>query len=416
MQDAPRRPHMIVLVAMTAVGPMTLNIIGPAMPGLQTLFDVSYQAAQSMVYMYLFAFATAQLFYGPLSDRYGRRRMTLIGYAIFIVGSVFTVMATSIETLAAGRALQAIGGCAGMALARASIRDVYDRERSASMIGYVTMAMVVAPMLASPIGGWLFEHHGLTIVLIIPLVAGVATFVLCLFGLHETLQTPSTRPVRLTGIVLANLRILGNRAYRAYALPAAFSATAYYTFVSCSPFVSETLMGVSPSGYGQWFLALSIAYMFANGFSGRYSARIGGDRMIWLGFTSAALGLAVLTWLAAIDELTAAAMFLLMGFVSIGNGFSTPNGMAGAISADPSQAGAASGMTGFLQMTLGALAGIGCGYALNETRVALALAVAMLAATLLAIYLFAAAKASGAMTTSGAASSGAASSVSTHSQ
>lgn len=384
---------MFVLVAMTALGPMTLNIIGPAMPGLQRIFGVSYQAAQSMVYMYLFAFATAQLFYGPLADRYGRRRMTLIGLVIFIVGSLLTIWAGTIETLAAGRGLQAIGGCAGLALARASIRDVYDREKSASMIGYVTMAMVVAPMLASPIGGWLFQHYGLSVVLYIPLAGGVATLALCGVGLHETLTVRRTEPVRLTQIALANLRILKNSAYRGYALPAAFSATAYYTFVACSPFVSETLMGVSPSGYGQWFLALSIAYMFGNGFVGRYSARIGGDRMIWIGFFLAAIGLAVMTWLAAIDGLTAASMFLLMAFVSIGNGFSTPNGIAGAISADPSQAGAASGMAGFLQMTIGALGGLVCGYGLNELRDPLVLAIAMLAATSMAIYLFAAAKA-----------------------
>ncbi len=381
---------MLVLVAMTALGPMTLNIIGPAMPGLQRIFGVSYQAAQSMVYMYLFAFATAQLFYGPLADRYGRRRMTLIGLAIFIVGSLLTIWAGTIETLAAGRALQAIGGCAGMALARASIRDVYDRDQSASMLGYVTMAMVLAPMLASPIGGWLFQHYGLSIVLYIPLVGGAATLALCAVGLHETLTEGRTEPVRLTQIALANLRILKNPTYRGYAIPAAFSATAYYIFVACSPFVSETLMGVSPTGYGQWFLALSIAYMFGNGFVGRYSGRVGGDRMIWIGFVLAAIGLAAMTWLSALDGLTAASMFLLLAFVSTGNGLSAPNGIAGAISADPSQAGAASGMTGFLQMTVGALGGLVCGYALNELRDPLVLAVAMLAATSMAIYLFAA--------------------------
>ena len=132
--------------------------------------------------------------------------------------------------------------------------------------------------------------------------------------------------------------------------------------------------------------------MAGNGFSGRFSARIGGDRMIWMGFLSAVFGLAVLTGLAAYDILTAAAMFLLMGFVSAGNGFSTPNAMAGAISADPRQAGAASGMVGFLQMTLGALGGLACGAVLNETRIALPIAVFMLAATCVAIYLFAAAK------------------------
>lgn len=397
---------MLVLVAMTALGPMTLNIIGPVLPGLQRLFDVSYQAAQSMVYMYLFAFATAQLFYGPLSDRYGRRRMTLIGIWLFLAGSVLTLLAASIEVLAAGRALQAIGGCAGMALARAAIRDVYDRDGAASMIGYVTMAMVTAPMLASPAGGWIFETYGLDMVLVIPLVGGVLTLALCWFGLHETLRTPTTGRVNLIGVARANFRILRNASYRAYAIPAAFSATAYYIFVACSPFVSETLLGVSPTEYGTWFLALSIAYMFGNGFSGRYSRRIGGDRMIWIGFLAAALGLALMTWLAWIDDLTAAGLFLLMGFVSIGNGFSTPNGVAGAISADPAQAGAASGMTGFLQMTMGALGGIVCGVVLDATRDALVLTAAMLLATVIAIYAFAAASGSrGSSTASGSSHS-----------
>lgn len=383
---------MAVLVAMTALGPMTLNIIGPTMPGLQDLFGVSYQAAQSMVYMYLFAFATAQLFYGPLSDRYGRRPMTLIGLSLFIVGSVLTLAAATIETLALGRALQAIGGCAGMALARAAIRDVYDRERSASMIGYVTMAMVVAPMLAAPLGGWLFQTYGLDSVLLIPLVGGVATLALCAVGLRETLAVRSQKPVRLGQIVLANARILKLGSFRDYAMTGAFSATAYFTFVACSPFVSERLMGVSPAGYGQWFLALSIAYMFANGFSGRFSGRIGGDRMIWLGLISAELGLAVVAWLAFDDVLTPASLFLLMCFVSMGNGFATPNAMAGAISADPTQAGAASGMMGFLQMTMGALAGLACGFFLDAYEDPFVLAAAMLIASTVAIYRFATAR------------------------
>ena len=386
---------MFVLIAMTALGPMTLNIIGPAMPGLQAVYGVSYQAAQSMVYMYLFAFAVAQLFYGPLSDRYGRRPMVLIGLVIFLAGSLLTLIADTIEVLAAGRALQAIGGCAGMALARAAIRDVHDRAGSASMIGYVTSAMVIAPMLASPVGGWLFEHHGLFAVLAIPLVAGIATFSLCLVGLHETLVTRGTNPVRIGGIIVANFRILSNANYRAYALPAAFSATAYYIFVACSPYASETLMHVSPTEYGLWFLSLSIAYMIGNWLTGRFSRRIGSDRMIWTGYFLALFGLAIMAWLAGIAALGPAAMFLLMGFVSAGNGLSTANSIAGAISADPAQAGAASGMTGFLQMIMGAIGGILISFALEATKLPFTLTLGMLASTLMAIYLFAAAKASG---------------------
>jgi DHA1 family bicyclomycin/chloramphenicol resistance-like MFS transporter len=137
------------------------------------------------------------------------------------------LIAHIIKVLAAGRALQAIGGYAVMALARAAIRDVHDRAGSASMIGYVTSAMVIAHMLASPVGGWLFEHHGLFAVLTIPLVAGIAAFSLCPVGLHKTLVTRGTMPVHIGGITLANFRVLSNANYRACALSAAFSATAY---------------------------------------------------------------------------------------------------------------------------------------------------------------------------------------------
>lgn len=386
---------MLVLVAMTALGPMTLNIIGPTMPGLQALYGVSYQAAQSMVYMYLFAFAVAQLFYGPLSDRYGRRPMTLIGLSIFLVGSLLTLIAGTIEVLAAGRALQALGGCAGMALARAAIRDVHDRAGSASMIGYVTSAMVIAPMLASPVGGWLFENYGLRSVLAIPMAAGVATLVLCLFGLHETLAAKSTTPIRIRGIVAANFRILRHQGYRAYAIPAAFSATAYYIFVACSPFVSEVLMGVPPSEYGLWFLALSVTYMIGNWITGRFGRQIGSIRMIWAGYFLALFGIVIMSILAGYTTLTAAAMFSLMGFLSAGNGLSTANSVAGALSADPTQAGAASGMTGFLQMTMGAIGGILVSVVLEATRMPLTLALGMMIPTLIAIYVFASAKAAG---------------------
>ena len=321
----------------------------------------------------------------------------LIGLVIFLAGSLLTLIAHTIEVLAAGRALQAISGCAGMALARAPIRDVHERAGSVSIIGYVTSAMVIAPMLASPVGGWLFEHHGLFAVLTIPLVAGIVTFSLCLVGLDETLVTRGTMPVLIGGIILANFPILSNANYRAYALPAAFSATAYYIFVSCSPYISETLMHVSPTEYGLLFLSLSTAYMIENWLTGRFSRRIGSDRVIWIEYFLALFGLAIMAWLAGIATLGPTAMFLLMGFVSAGNGLSTANSIAGAISADPAQAGAPSGMTGILQMIMSTFGGILISFALEATKLPFTLTLGMLASMLMTIYLFAAAKASGSL-------------------
>ena len=371
---------------------MSMSMVFVGLSAIAYDFDVTLRAASWVVIAQALTISALMLPMGRMADIIGRKRVHLIGLSLFILGSVLTLAAATIETLALGRALQAIGGCAGMALARAAIRDVYDRERSAAMIGYVTMAMVTAPMLAAPLGGWLFQTYGLDSVLLIPLVGGVATLALCAVGLRETLAVRSQKPVRLGQIVLANARILKLASFRDYAMTGAFSATAYFTFVACSPFVSERLMGVSPAGYGQWFLALSIAYMFANGFAGRFSGRIGGDRVIWMGLIFAQIGLAAIAWLAYDDALAPASLFLLMCFVSIGNGLTTPNAIAGAISADPTQAGAASGMTGFLQMTLGALAGLVCGFFLDAYEDPFVLAAAMLIASTVAIYRFATAR------------------------
>lgn len=154
-------------------------------------------------------------------------------------------------------------------------------------------------------------------------------------------------------------------------------------------------MHLSPTEYGIWFISHSIAYMIVNWLTGRFSRRIGSARMIWTGYYLALFGLAIMAWLAGIAALGPAVMFLLMGFVSAGNGLSTANSISGAISADPAQADAASGMTGFLQMIMGAFRGILISFALEASKLPFTLTLGMLASALMAIYLFAAAEASG---------------------
>ena len=148
---------MALLAGVTALAPFSLQIFLPALPAIQASFAVSTGVAQLALSLSILANAFANLAYGPLSDRFGRRPVLLVGLVAFIAGSLGCALAPTIDLLVVGRIVQSIGGAAGMVLARAIVRDRYDRDRSASIIAYLTMAMVVAPMLAPTVGAILID-------------------------------------------------------------------------------------------------------------------------------------------------------------------------------------------------------------------------------------------------------------------
>ena len=149
-----------MLVMLGMVGPLALQIFLPSMPGLVDEFNTTPAAVQLTISLYVGAFAFAQLAYGPISDRFGRRRVILVGLAIYVTAPVVCATAENIETLAAGRALQAIGGCAGLMFARVIARDLYDRNRAAGVIGFVTMTTALIGSATPILGGWIDVSFG----------------------------------------------------------------------------------------------------------------------------------------------------------------------------------------------------------------------------------------------------------------
>jgi DHA1 family bicyclomycin/chloramphenicol resistance-like MFS transporter len=123
MPQAPLRPPIIILIAISAIGPAALNIFIPSMPGLVAAFDTDYATVQLTLTLYLFGLAIAQLVFGPLADRFGRRPVLLAGLGLYCLGSLLAALAPTIEALIAARVLQAIGGCVGLVVARAVVRD-----------------------------------------------------------------------------------------------------------------------------------------------------------------------------------------------------------------------------------------------------------------------------------------------------
>ncbi len=378
-----RAPHIALLVAVTALGPLALNLFMPSMPGIADTFAVGYDTVQLSLTLYLVGFAASQLVYGPLSDRFGRRPVLLSGLVLFVVSSLVCAVASDIAWLILGRLGQGVGSCAGMVLARAIIRDVHGRERSASMIAYVTMAMVVAPMLAPVIGGHLDLWIGWWAGFVFVAAAGVVVVLFAYGGLHETLAQPVALPGlgRLLGLY-RSLLVLPS--FRGYTAQTAFTSAGFFGFLGGAPHVVIEIMGRTQADYGLFFMLSAVGYMSGNFTAGRLSERLGIDRMIITGIAVSGVGTVIMVALAWGGVVTAWAVFAPMVLFGFGNGLSLPNGLAGAISVRPDLAGTASGLSGCAQMATGALASVVVGLLVADATSQLPLALVMLATTALA--------------------------------
>jgi len=369
--DVPRRPGLFILVAISGMGPLALNIFMPSMPGLQRVFNADYATVQLTLTLFLIGLAVAQLAYGPISDRHGRRPVLLGGMAVFVLGSIACLVAPTIEILIAARVLQAVGACSGMVLSRAIIRDLYDREQAVSMLAYVMAAMVVIPMLAPSIGGVLDEWFGWWASFAFCALAGAIVLFASWLALHES-HTPSTAVRGAADMGFDFIRLLRNPSFASYGFQGAFTSSAFFSFLSGAPYVTIDLLGRSPAEYGLYFISLSLMYILGNFLTGRLSKRIGLDRMIWIGTSLGILGTGLLLACVSAGLLTIWILFGTIAIMTVGNGLAIPNSMAGAISAEPRIAGAAAGLAGFLQMGLGAAATLLVGALLEDTALPLA--------------------------------------------
>src|ERR1700693_5583645 len=177
---------LALLMAMTAIGPATLNIVVPALPGLVTRLASDTATVQLILSLYLLSLATAQLLLGPLSDRFGRRPVVLAGLALSVVASLAAIAASSIGALIGARIVQSVGASTGIVIGRAIIRDLYERDRAAAMIGLVPTAMVIAPIISPLIGGILDTAFGWEAIFLFIATFSGAVLLWAVFVLPET--------------------------------------------------------------------------------------------------------------------------------------------------------------------------------------------------------------------------------------
>ncbi len=345
---------LMLLIAMTGVSSLSLNILVPAIPSMVARFATDPSNVQLTVSLYLTGLAIAQLLFGPLSDRFGRRPVVLTGLALASVASTFAIFAGTIASLVAWRVTQSLGASTGQVIGRAIIRDLYERERAASMIGLVTSVVVLMPMAAPLIGGILDTLFGWESIFIFSACLAGGIFIWAVMALPETRSKAGMKGGR--NPFASDLRALaGNPVFFGYALCAGFGSAPFFSFLGGAPYVAVTMLGRSSAEYGAWFFLPSIGFMSGNFLVSRLTVRFGIDVLIWWGIALTVIGcVASAVFYIALPGWEMATIFLPQIVVGIGNGLLLPTAVAGAVSIRPQVAGTASGMVGFIQMMIGA--------------------------------------------------------------
>ncbi|MGE0714880.1 MAG: multidrug effflux MFS transporter [Alphaproteobacteria bacterium] len=384
--EAPPRRGLVVLVtALVALGPLSTDLYLPSLPALTRALGSDVATAQLTLSFFLVAFACCQLICGPLSDRFGRRPVVVGGLLVYLAATLACMAAPSMEALIAARFFQAVGGCAGPVLGRAIVRDIWGRERAAQVLAYVGAAMALAPAIGPILGGMVEVRFGWRANFALLLTYALLLLAAVLATLEESNRNRDPGGLAPGRLIRGYAGFLGDRRYLGYAGAVALGYCGLFAFISGSSHVLIDVIGLTPDRYGWCFGAVVAGYAIGTTSAGRLTRRLGIDRMIGMGAALAAAGGIVMAALAWSGIATVAAIVAPSFLYAAGIGMVFPNAQAGAMGPYPTRAGAAAAMVGFLQMGLGAVAGILVGHAFDGTPVPMATAIGLAGMALLAV-------------------------------
>jgi DHA1 family bicyclomycin/chloramphenicol resistance-like MFS transporter len=340
----------LLLSFLTAIGPLSMDMYLPSLPDIGRALDAPTAQVQLTISSYLFGFAVGQLFYGPISDRFGRRPVLLAALALYGVGAIGCALTQSIGALIAMRFVQALGGAGAIVLVRAVVRDLYSGVRAGRELSLMGSITAIAPIVAPVIGGVLQTLFGwrASFVFLVFFACFVA-FAAVRF-LPETLRQRTTGPFSLAAMAKLYGSVLSHRGFLAYLGILATTFAGLFAWVSGASIVMQSaLYGLTPAVFGITFAVGTLGYMIGTALAVRIVMRAGLDRTMGIGIVAMAVGgltmaAVVALGLAHVGWLVVAMMIYLAGL-----GLALPQAMAGALTPFPDRAGTASSLMGFAQ-------------------------------------------------------------------
>jgi DHA1 family bicyclomycin/chloramphenicol resistance-like MFS transporter len=375
-----------LLAILTSLGPLSTDMYLASLPDIARLLDATTAQAQLTLSGFLVGFAVGQVVYGPLSDRYGRKPVLMVGLALYTAASAACALATSIEMLIAARVVQALGACGPIVLARSIVRDLYAGPRAGQELSRMGTIMGLVPALAPVLGSVLHAAFGWRSNFYATLLFGAGVSLWVWVMLPETLRQRAPEVPSPLAILRIYRTIARNRAFLAYLLLFSFAYAGLFSYISASSFVLQQVFGFSTYGFAVAFGIGVCGFIAGTLMASRIVPRIGIDHTVGFGVALLAAG-GVLALLVALTGLGGGAGIVAASVVYFaGVGLTMPQSMAGALTPFPDRAGAASSLVGFCQMSFAAAVGIAVGHALGGTALPLGLSMALLGVCALALW------------------------------
>ena len=345
---------LAVLSMLMGFASISTDLYLPAMPLMAQSLVAETGMIELTISGYLIGFSLGQLLWGPISDRYGRRPSVAAGLVLFVIGSAGCALATSAQLLIAWRVVQAVGACAGVALSRAMVRDLYQGNRAAQMLSTLITVMAIAPLIGPTVGGQIAALAGWRAIFWVLVGVGLVTL-LSLMTIPETLPTASRNQEHLGRAMLRYLTLLKNRRLLGYVGTGAFLYAGMYAYIAGTPFAYISYYHVPVQKYGLLFAVGIVGIMLANMLNARLVLRHGYDRVLLVGCYAGAFSALVTAFAAGSGWGGLWGLVIPLFIFASTTGLIVANSITGAMALFPERAGAVSALTGALQYGSGIL-------------------------------------------------------------
>lgn len=352
----PRAP-LWLLASVTFSGTLAMHIFVPALPLAATDLAASPGAMQLTISVYILGLAIGQLLYGPLSDRFGRRPVLLIGLLLYSVAGLVSALAPDVRILVVARLFQAIGGCSGLVLGRAIVRDGVNVDEATRRLAIVSLIVNVGPGLAPLVGAELGTYLGWRSIFFALTALGVINFLITWRLLPETAPRRSAHhEARKSSELWSNFRqLITSRAFLGYAIGGGCATTSMYAFISAAPFIFTEQLHQPNEDVGIYLAVIVGALWFGSVVASRVAGRVAVNHQMIGGNLLSVAGAFIFLGVVLFGTLNMPVTIGSMILFTFGVGVSSPPALAEAMSVNPKVIGSASGVYGFTQMTVGAI-------------------------------------------------------------
>ena len=356
IRDSNKLVLLFIIIMMCVMGLISTDIYIPALPVIAKDFRVTGDVLQLSLSTYFLGLAVSQLIYGPLSEKFGRKPVVLVGVLIFTISSFGIVIAPTINILLIFRFFQAVGACAGMTIGRAIIGEIYTKEETGKIFATVFPFIGLSPAIAPVIGGGINYYLGWRFIFLFVGLLGLLLIWLIYCKLPETKNRDFRVSINPKIIGKNYFELLSNKMFWGYTLCPCFAYIAYFAYIAESPFIFAKYF-YSTQSIGFFYISLSISYVIGNFTARKLLSKFSLPKVLLFGYSCFILGGIVMVILNYNfnQEQIVLDLIIPSTILTFGNGFLLPLGSAGVISNFPKNAGYASGMLGFLQLGAAAI-------------------------------------------------------------